>query len=115
MYRDRWPVEQAPLSAKQMIGLHRSFVFSKESCFRLPELALFAGNMLTYLAATLPPFQTGFWDRSPNRTPGRLRRVLQQADFPIFTTVEPLLREKNSVTHHLPKGISAHVRQKRAE
>ena len=97
-----------------MIGLHRSFVFSKESCFRLPELALFAGNMLTYLAATLPPFQTGFWDRSPNRTPGRLRRVLQQADFPIFTTVEPLLREKNSVTHHLPKGISAHVRQKRA-
>ena len=114
IYRDRWPVEQAPLSAKQMIGLHRSFVFSKESCFRLPELALFAGNMLTYLAATLPPFQTGFWDRSPNRTPGRLRRVLQQADFPIFTTVEPLLREKNSVTHHLPKGISAHVRQKRA-
>jgi hypothetical protein len=114
MYRERWPVEQAPLSAKQMIGLHRSFVFSKESCFRLPELALFAGNMLTYLAATLPPCQTGFWDRSPKRTPGRLRRVLQQADFPIFTTVEPLLREKNSVTHHLPKGISAHVRQKRA-
>ncbi|MEZ4831494.1 MAG: hypothetical protein R2873_05725 [Caldilineaceae bacterium] len=60
MYRDRWPVEQAPLSAKQMIGLHRSFVFFKESCFRLPELALFAGNMLTYLAATLPPLPDRF-------------------------------------------------------
>ncbi len=113
IYRDRWPVEQPPLSAKQMIGLHRSFVFAKESCFRLPELALFVGTMLSYLAATLPPFPTGFWDRSPKRTPGRLRRVLQQADFPNFTAVDPLLREKNSVTHHLPKGISAHVRRKR--
>ena len=26
MYRDRWPVEQPPLAAKQMIGLHRQFV-----------------------------------------------------------------------------------------
>jgi hypothetical protein len=114
LYRDRWPVEQPPLSAKQMIGLHRSFVFATESCFRLPELALFAGNMLSYLAATLPPFPTGFWDRSPKRTPGRLRRVLQQADFPNFTLVDPILREKDSVTDHLPKGISAHVRRKHA-
>jgi hypothetical protein len=50
-----------------MIGLHRSFIFSKESCFGMPEPALFAGTMLTYLAATLPPFQPGFWDRSPGR------------------------------------------------
>jgi hypothetical protein len=114
LYRDRWPVEQPPLSAKQMIGLHRSFVFAKDSCFRLPELALCVGNMLSYLAATLPPFPSGFWDRSPKRTPGRLRRVLQQADFPNFTLVDPLLREKDSVTDHLPKGISAHVRLKRA-
>jgi hypothetical protein len=114
LYRDRWPVELPPLSAKQMIGLHRAFVFTKECCFRLPELALCVGNMLSYLAATLPPFPSGFWDRTPKRTPGRLRRVLQQADFPNFTLVDPLLREKNSVTDHLPKGISAHVRLKRA-
>ena len=62
-YLDRWPVEQVPLAAKQMIGLHRQFVFAQESCQRLPELALLAGNILTYLAAVLPPMPTGFWDR----------------------------------------------------
>lgn len=37
IYRDRWPVEHPPLAAKQMIGLHRQFVFNNESCFRLPN------------------------------------------------------------------------------
>ena len=36
LYQDRWPVEQVPLGAKQMIGLHRHFVFAFESCQRLP-------------------------------------------------------------------------------
>jgi len=34
---DRWSVEQIPLVAKQMLGLHRQFVFAPESCNRLPE------------------------------------------------------------------------------
>ena len=67
LYLDRWPVEQIPLTAKQMIGLHRHFVFAYESCQRLPELALLAANILTYLAAVLPPMPTGFWDRRPKK------------------------------------------------
>jgi hypothetical protein len=67
LYLDRWPVEQVPLVAKQMIGLHRQFVFAPQSCLRLPELALLAGNILTYLAAVLPPMPTGFWDRHPKK------------------------------------------------
>jgi hypothetical protein len=114
IYRDRWPVEQAPLAAKQMIGLHRHFVFAPETCFRLPELGLLAGAILTYVAAVLPPVPTAFWDRSPKPTPGRLRRVLAQADFPNLLDCDPQLRKKNSVTAHLPKGIDAHRRTKRA-
>lgn len=67
LYLDRWPVEQVPLAAKQMIGLQRQFVFAPESCLRLPELALLAGNVLTYLAAVLPPMPTGFWDQHPKK------------------------------------------------
>jgi hypothetical protein len=114
IYRDRWPVEQAPLATKQMIGLHRHFVFAPEACFRLPELGLVAGAILTYVAAVLPPVPTAFWDRAPKSTPGRLRRVLAQADFPNLLDYDLELRKKNSVTAHLPKGITAHRRSKRA-
>jgi hypothetical protein len=114
IYRDRWPVEQAHLAAKQMIGLHRHFVFAPAICFRLPELGLVAAALLTYVAAVLPPFPTAFWDRAPKPTPGRLRRVLAQADFPDLIDFDLELRKKNSVTAHLPKGIDAHRRTKRA-
>jgi hypothetical protein len=67
LYLDRWPVEQPPLVAKQMLGLQRQFVFALVSCYRLPELALLSGNILTYLAAVLPPVPTGFWDRHPKK------------------------------------------------
>lgn len=67
LYLDRWLVEQVPLAAKQMIGLQRQFVFAPESCLRLSELALLAGNILTYLAAVLPPMPTGFWDQHPKK------------------------------------------------
>jgi hypothetical protein len=113
LYRDRWPVEQAPLAAKQMIGLHRHFVFAPEACFRLPELGLLAGAILTYVAAVLPPLPSGFWDRTPKATPGRLRRRLARAEFPNLTEFDPQLRQKNSVTAHLPKGIDGHRRHKR--
>lgn len=67
LYLDRWPVEQIPLVAKQMLGLHRQFVFAPEACNRLPELAFLLGNILTYLAAILPPLPTGFWDKHPKK------------------------------------------------
>jgi len=114
LYQDRWPVEQVPLAAKQMIGAHRQFVFAYQSCQRLPELAMLAGGILTYLAAVLPPIPTGFWDRQPKSTPGRLRRLLAKADFPKDYPFLPQLRKKRSVTDHLPKGIAAHRRTKAA-
>lgn len=110
IYRDRWTVEQTPLAAKQMVGLHRQFVFAPESCFRLPELSLLAGTILAYVAAVAPPIPSGFWDRSPARSPGRLRRLLRSVNFLSLPLDDPQLRKKNSVTAHLPKGIHAHRR-----
>jgi len=52
MYQGRWPVEGLPLWAKQMLGAVRQFVFAPASCQRLPELALLAGSILAYTAAT---------------------------------------------------------------
>jgi hypothetical protein len=114
LYLDRWPVEQVPLVAKQLLGLQRQFVFAPASRQRLPELALLAANILTHLAAVLPPLPTGFWDRCPKRTPGRLRRVLAQTGFPKDYAFDGRIRKKRSVTAHLPKGIDAHRRQKAA-
>ncbi|MFH1632829.1 MAG: hypothetical protein ABIG63_02310 [Chloroflexota bacterium] len=82
IYKDRWPVEQIPLSAKQMIGSHRQFVHAEEMIQRLPELTLMAGSILSFLAATAPATPTGFWDRKPKRTPGRFRRTLAGRTFP---------------------------------
>lgn len=104
LYRDRWPVEQLPLAAKQMLGAARQFVHEQETCQRFPELALLAGAALTYAAATSPAVPTGSWDRQPRRTPGRLRRLLGQADFPTAFPRPERLRGKVAVTDHLPKG-----------
>lgn len=104
IYKDRWPVEQIPLSAKQMVGAHRQFVHNPESIQRLPELALLAGSILSFLAATFPATPTGFWDRKPKRTPGRFRRLLMGQPFPKDAKISGQLREKQSVTGHLPKG-----------
>ncbi len=114
LYLDRWPVEQVPLVAKQLLGLDRQYVFAPASRQRLPELALLAANILTYLAAVLPPLPTGFWDRQPQRTPGRLRRALAQEGFPKDAPLDGRIREKASITAHLPKGVKAHRRQKTA-
>jgi len=104
IYKDRWPVEQIPLSAKQMVGAHRQFVHNPESVQRLPELALLAGSILSFLAASFPPTPTGFWDRKPKRTPGRFRRLLMGKPFPKDAPIPRQLREKKSVTAHLLKG-----------
>jgi hypothetical protein len=112
-YHDRWPIEQLPLASKHMVGAHRQFVSAEESCYRLPELSLLAGSMQTYLAATLPPIPTGFWDRNPKGTPGRLRRWLARTTFSdLLPPEQGRIRKKSSVTGHLPKGVLAHRRSK---
>ena len=67
LYLDRWPVEQVPLAAKQMLGLNRMFVHALVTVWRLPQLALLMGNVLTIMAAVLPPMPTGYWDRHPKK------------------------------------------------
>ena len=110
LYQDRWPVEQVPLAAKHMVGAQRQFVSAYQCCQRWPELTLIVGGILTFLAAALPPIPTGFWDKHPKATPGRLRRLLIRADFPKDYPFLPQLRKKEAVTNHLPKGVAAHRR-----
>jgi hypothetical protein len=105
LYRDRWPVEQLPLAAKQMIGAARQFVSAPETCQRLPELALLAGALLSYSAATAPAIPTGFWDRRPQPTPGRLRRALARCPFPHDFPLPARLHVKKTSTAHLPTGF----------
>lgn len=115
LYRDRWPVEQLPLTAKQLLGAARQFVSAPETCQRLPELALLAGAVLSYAAATAPAVPTGFWDRQPRPTPGRLRRALSRAVFPTDFPLPARLREKTAVTAHLPKGFWGQRRRPNAD
>ena len=112
-YHERWPIEQVPLTAKQLLGAHRQFVSADAARQRLPELALFTATLLMYLAATYPAQPTGFWDRAPRPTAGRLRRVLTQLDITKSAPLPQQLRKKESVTAHLPKGINAHRRTAR--
>lgn len=113
-YRDRWPVEQLPLAAKQILGAHRQFVFAPESCQRLPELAFLAGSILTYVAATAPAVRTGFWDRAARPTCGRLRRFLGRVPFLelVSAGLPAHFRKKEPVTAHLPKGVLGHRRHR---
>jgi len=117
LYRERWPIEQVPLAAKQMLGGCRSFVHWETCCHRLPELCLLAGAVSLYLAATCEAVRTGFWDRNPARTPGRFRRALSRESLPDISTLSCFsarVRKKESVFGHLPVGILAHRRQKRS-
>ena len=113
-YRDRWPVEQLPLAAKQMLGAARQFVHAPETCQRLPELALLAGALLSYAAATAPAIPTGFWDRHPRPTAGRLRRLLARTPFPQDFPLPARVREKAAPTAHLPKGFFGQHRRQAA-
>ena len=113
LYRDRWAVEQLPLAAKVMLGSERAYVFGAVSRFRLPELALLAGNVLSYIAAGSQPVASGFWDRAARPTCGRLRRLLARQDFSLLPLQQGKRRKKNSVTAHLKTGVDAH-RRKRA-
>ena len=110
LYKARWPVEQLPLAAKQMLGAHHQFVWSEENMQRLPELSLLAGSRPAHVAATLPPIPTGFWDRAPKATPGRLRRHLNLISLDRLLAKSPLparIRKKESRTDHLKIGHAA--------
>jgi hypothetical protein len=113
LYHDRWPIEQPPLVAKQLLGGHRQYVFAPESRQRLPELTLLAGSILSYGAAISPALPSGFWDRRPRSTAGRLRRVLSRVELTQLGPLPARIREKASPTAHLPKGVAGHRRQKR--
>jgi len=63
MDKDRWLAERIPWSAGQMVGARRRFVHHPERVRRLPESALLAGSILSFLAAAFPAPPTGFWDR----------------------------------------------------
>lgn len=102
--RGRWGIEQPPLVAKQLLGGHRQFVHAPDMRYRFPELIFVAAATLTYLAATCKPIATGWWDTRPKRTAGRLRRELSKVPFPDLPRPDQL-REKNSITLHLPKGF----------
>ena len=114
MYRDRWPIASLPLWAKQMLGAVRQFVFAPTSRQRLPEVALLAGSILAYTAASQPAVPTGFWDRAPRATPGRLRRVLAQVHCEDLQELPKHLRKKQSPTAHVPSGVCGHRRQSKA-
>jgi hypothetical protein len=105
LYRDRWPVEQLPLVAKQLLGAGRQFVHAPRTCQRLPVLALLAGAVLAYAAASAPPIATGFWDRRPQPTAGRLRRALEGRPCPTDLALPARLRAKRAPTAHLPTGF----------
>ena len=107
-------MEGLPLWAKQMLGAVRQFVFAPASCQRLPALALLAGSILAYTAATQPPLSTGFWDRTPRPTAGRLRRVLAQVHGEDLQALPEQLRNKSSPTAHVPTGVQGHRRQRKA-
>jgi hypothetical protein len=112
LYKDRWPVEQLPQAGKQLLGAGRQFVSGEESRLRLPELALFAGAVLMDEAASQPAIATGFWDRRPQGTIGRLRRALARTHFSDWVPTREELRKKASPTAHLPKGVLGHRRHK---
>jgi hypothetical protein len=104
-YRDRWPVEQLPLAAKQMLGAARQFVHAPETCQRLPELAVLAGAVLSYVAATTPSHPDRLLGPPPQPTPGPLRRCLARAPFPHDFPLPARIRAKAAVTDHLPTGF----------
>jgi hypothetical protein len=97
-----------------MLEAARQFVLAPERRQRQPALALVAGAILMYIAATQPAIPTGFWDRAPKPTSGRRRWVLSQVQCADFVGPPEQLRKKQSPTAHLPKGGLGHRRQQKA-
>lgn len=78
----RWPARTSALGGKtDDRASDRQFVFAAELVTGSQNSQLLTGNILAHVAAQLPPLPTGFWDRIPQRTPGRLRRLLGAGCF----------------------------------
>ena len=105
IYVARWPVEGLPQAGKYILsgGKGTHYVHHPTAIQRLPMLSLIFGSLLKYVAATLPPFRTGFWDRVLKPTYGRLLRHLKKVGIPLSSQ----LFKKGSVTAHLPVGYDA--------
>jgi hypothetical protein len=105
IYVSRWPVEGLPQAGKYILsgGTGTHYVHHPTAMQRLPMLSLIFGSLLKYVAATLPPFRTGFWDRVVKPTYGRLLRHLKKVGIPLSSQ----LFKKESVTAHLPVGYEA--------
>ncbi len=105
IYGARWPGGGLPQTGKYLLsgggGTH--FVHHLTARQRLPTRSLIFGSLLKYVAATLPPFRTGFWDRRPKPTYGRLLRHLRKVGL----ALSEQLFKKASVTAHLPIGYEA--------
>jgi len=104
-YTARWPVEGLPQTGKYILsgGKGTHYVHHPTAMQRVPILSLIFGSLLKYVAATLPPFRTGFWDRLVKPTYGRLLRQLKKVGIPLSEQ----LCKKASVTAHLPVGYAA--------
>lgn len=105
IYIARWPVEGLPQTGKYILsgGTGTHYVHHPTAMERLPVLSLIFGSLLKYVAATLPSFRTGFWDRAVKPTYGRLLRHLKKVGIPLSSQ----LFKKESVTAHLPVGYDA--------
>lgn len=105
IYIARWPVEGLPQTGKYILsgGTGTHYVHHPMAMERLPILSLIFGSLLKYVAATLPSFRTGFWDRVVKPTYGRLLRHLKKVGIPLSSQ----LFKKESVTAHLPVGYDA--------
>lgn len=105
VYHQRWPIEGLPQTSKYILsgggGTH--YVHHLTAMERLPVLSLIFGSLLKYVAATTPPFRTGFWDRLVKPTYGRLLRHLKKVGIPLSGQ----LFKKEASTAHLPLGYEA--------
>jgi len=111
IYPERWPIEGIPQAGKYLLsgGGGRHYVYHPTAMERLPAITMILGSLFKFVAATLPPIKTGFWDRAVKPTYGRLVRHLKKVGLPLSTQ----LFKKESVTHHLPVGYEA-IRLSRA-
>ena len=98
IYPCRWPIELIPQTGKTLLGGGTEFVHSSTSSARLPFLVMVMAVVLNVSAACIPPLPTGYWDRKPTVTPGRLAKHLMKVGLPPPSH----LSKKNSPTSHLP-------------
>ena len=80
-------------------------VFAPAACQRLPELALLAANILTHLAATLPPIPTGFWDRHPQKHQGACDGPWRRLIFPKRTLLTGDFEKNSRLRPTCPKEM----------